>query len=97
MSDYRQYDINRKKHDLLLNRIAIINQTHGCRYDYLAGNPCEVRNTGRWYECYYGGDLLTSWDVLDVSTLDSAFAALDALADAVWLVRRAGFLRMLIS
>lgn len=97
MSNYCKYAINRKKHDLLLNRVAIINQTHGCRYDYLAGNPCEVRNTGRLYECYYGGDLLTSWDVLDISTLDAAFSSLDALADAVWLVRRAGFLRMLIS
>lgn len=97
MSNYCKYAINRKKHDLLLNRVAIINQTHGCQYDYLAGNPCEVRNAGRLYECYYGGDLLTAWDVLDISTLDSAFAVLDALSDAVWLVRRAGYLRMLIS
>lgn len=97
MSYNAQYVINRKRHDLLLNRVAIINQTHGCQYDFLAGNPCEVRSRGRWYEVYYGGDLLTSWDILDTATLDAAFVRVDALADAVWLVRRAGFLRMLIS
>jgi len=97
VSDYSKYAINRKRHDLLLNRVAIINQMHGCQYDYLAGNPCEVRHTGRWYECYYGGDLLTTWDVLDSATLDAAFRRVDSLADALWLVRRAGFLRMLIS
>ena len=97
MSKYSKYGMNHKRHDLLLNRVAIINQVHGCKYDFQTGNPCEVRGYGRSYEVYYGGDLLTTWDISDSGTLDAAFSRLDALADAVWLVRRAGFLRMLIS
>ena len=97
MSDYAKNGGNHKRHNLLLNRVAIINQLHGCQYVFDAGNPCVVRGYGRSYEVYYGGDLLTTWDIADTATLDAAFRRVDSLADALWLVRRAGFLRMLIS
>ncbi len=86
-----------RTHDKLLNRIAIVNQIHGCRYDYSVGNPCTVRYARGAYVCEYGGAELCAWGVYDLSSLDAAYAKVDALADALWLVRRAGFLRVSIS
>lgn len=83
-----------KRHDILLNRIAIINEIHGCRYDYSPANPCTVSYRLGHYTCTYAGDTLCSWLAYDLPSLDDAFACVDALCDALWLVRRAGFLRV---
>lgn len=83
-----------KKHDILLNRIAIINEIHGCKYDYSPANPCTVTYRLGCYTCTYAGDVLCAWDAYDLVSLDAAFARVDALSDALWLVRRAGYLRV---
>lgn len=82
------------KHDLLLNRIAIVNQIHGCNYDYSYGNPCTVRFCRGWYTCDYFGNRLCAWRVYDFPSLDVAYDRVDSLADTLWLVRRAGCLRV---
>ena len=83
-----------KKHDLLLNRIAVINQIHGCQYDHSCGNPCAVSYRLGTYSCIYAGDVLTTWRVYDLPSVDSALVLVDSLSDALWRIRRAGFLRV---
>lgn len=87
-------DMNRwtEKHDLILNRIAIINQIHGCRYDYEATNACVVSRDGVWYYCSYFGCELCRWRRYDLDGVSSVFDKLDAMADVLWRVRRAGML-----
>lgn len=82
------------KHDLLLNRIAIVNQIHGCNYDYSFWNPCTVKYLRGWYVCDYLGTRLCEWCVYDFPSLERAYDRVDSLADALWLIRRAGYLRM---
>lgn len=82
-----------RKHDLLLNRCAIINQIHGCAYDWCSGNPCTVSYRRGWYTCYYFGRELVAWGVYDLDSARAAYGRLDALADALWLVSAAGVLR----
>lgn len=84
-------------HDLLVNRVCMVNEIHGCRYHHGYGNPCVVRSCRHGYVCEYGGTPLCSWSCYDVQSVRDAFATVDALADSLWLVRRAGYLRMLIS
>lgn len=79
-------------HKLCLNRIAVVNQIHGCRYDYSTDNPCTYVVSGRDHACVYGGVTLARWREYDLETVQGAFDVLDALADALWLVRRAGYL-----
>lgn len=83
-----------KRHDILLNRIAVINQIHGCNYDYSPANPCCVTYRLGCYTCTYAGDVLCDWRAYDLTSIDKAFVLIDALADALWIVRRAGYLRM---
>lgn len=81
-------------HNNILNRVGIINEIHGCHYDYCYGNPCTVRHRLGWYSCLYFGDLIAQWQSFDVDGVKLAFAKLDALAEALWLVRKAGKLRL---
>lgn len=83
-----------KRHELLLNRIAIVNQIHGCSYDWSVGNPCTVRYVRGWYVCDYCGECLCAWCVYDFPSLDAAMSRVSSLADALWLLRRSGYLRM---
>lgn len=82
-----------KTHELVLNRIAVINQIHGCAYGHGVGYPCCVRSgLGGWYVCTYGGAVVCRWRDCDLS-VDDAMRRLEALSDALWLVARAGYLR----
>lgn len=89
------YEMNNwtKKHDLLLNRIAMVNQIHGCDYGWCCGAPCIVTYSKGWYVCDYFGMRLCAWASYDVPSLDAAFSKVDSLADSLWLIRRAGCLR----
>lgn len=79
-------------HDLAVNRIKVINQIHGCKHDMAYGNPCVIRKRLGWYHVYYCGELLVQWDGWDVEGVRLAYERLDGLANALWLVRRAGIL-----
>lgn len=92
-----QMSIWMKRHNLLLNRIAIINQIHGCHYGYCVGYPCTVRYERGWYICSYNGNAICSWAMYDYTTLDSSYDLVDSLCNALWLVSSAGYLRVLKS
>lgn len=80
-------------HDLILNRCAIINQIHGCAYDWCYGNPCTVRYSRGWYECVYCGNVIDRPAGYHVDSADMAYSQIDGLCDALWLVSSAGMLR----
>lgn len=80
-------------HDAILNAVGIINQIHGCEYDYCYGNPCTVSFRLGWYACRYYGDVIAQWQWCDVDAVECAYDVVKSLANALWLVRRAGKLR----
>ena len=83
-----------KVHNLILNRVAMINQTHGTDYGWSAGCVCTVRYDRGWYTCAYSGIDLCTWHVYDLHSTDSAFRKVDSLDAALWLVRVTGHLRV---
>ena len=77
-------------YDLVQNRCAIINQIHGCKYDFARGNPCDFRwHDGRWRVDYFGSELAT-FRVYDLPSAQSAYDRVDALSHALWMLRRSG-------
>lgn len=95
-SDLRYADVCRwtKVHNLIVNRISIINQIHGCRYDGLVTNPCKLKRRDGHYVVDYCGEEMARWLLYDVDTVESAFRVVDRLSRALWLGRRAGVLRL---
>ena len=80
--------------DKLLNRVGIINQIHGCAYDWNCGNPCTVTYARGCYVCHYCGVDFCQWFAYDLLSLETSLDKVDSLANALWLVRRAGYLRV---
>lgn len=83
-----------RKHDLIANRVALINQMHGCQYDYSGGNPCVMRYHGGWYEVVYCGTQVACWNLYDVPSVNYAFERIDVLNDILWNGRRDGCLSL---
>lgn len=77
-----------KLHNLILNRIAYINQVHLCRYDYANTNPCTLSNGKGWFRASYFGEPLVTWTV-DVDSVEEAFRVIDLFGNCLWRVRRA--------
>lgn len=82
-----------KIHNLILNRCGVINTIHGGCYGWSYGSLCSVRYARGAYECVYCGDVVCTWQVFDLPSADSALGYVSSLADALWLVSRAGMLR----
>lgn len=78
--------------DLIYNRAGIVNQIHGCTYANALDNPFVVTNDGGSYCCKYLGEVVAKFDILDASSVRRAFAVVDAISNAVWLLRRSGCL-----
>lgn len=76
--------------DTLENRVAIINQLHGCRYDFSKTNPCLLEHGRGWYLVKYDGNEIARFRVYDLDSITSAFGIVDGFANAIWLLRRAG-------
>ena len=81
-------------HNLILNRVAMINQTHGKDYGWGHDCVCSVRYSRGWYTCSYSGIDLCTWHVYDLPSTDAAFDKLDHFDRALWLVRVTGHLRV---
>ena len=79
--------------DLMYNRIAMVNRIHGHSYGWGVGAPLSMSYRLGWYRCTYFGDMLCQWRGYDAGSLSRAYAIVDALANALWLVARAGKLR----
>lgn len=79
-----------KGYDLLSNRIKVINQVTGaesCKLAYRKGR----------YVCKWCGSDYATWRVWDLDGLQSAFARVDALSDALWLANRSDVLRIVTN
>lgn len=76
--------------DKIENRVSIINQIMGARYDTALDNPCRVWYRRGSYVCLYCGEVYATWHVYDVATAEVAFKRIDALADGLWLAFRTG-------
>ena len=77
-----------KVHNLILNRVAMINQTHGIDYGWGAPGICTVCYSRGWYTCAYSGIDLCTWHVYDLHSTDAAFRKVDHLDEALWPVTR---------
>lgn len=81
--------------EVVQNRVSIINQTLGCRYDGMLDNPCRLvlkRGSGR-YVCYLCGEPYFDFGVYDVESISKARDCIDRLADGLWLLMRSGRMR----
>ena len=76
--------------DIIENRVSIINQIMGARYDSCLDNPCILRYRRGEYVCTYCGETYATWHVYDLDTTRRAFERIDALSDALWLAFRTG-------
>ena len=80
-----------RNHDLILNRLLIINQLHGCRYDRCSTNPCGLRHRGGTYDVEMYGVVVASYGLYDVSGVEDALALVDMLARLSWNGNAAGW------
>lgn len=90
--DYQQIYAFGKAHKLVVNRVSIINQLHGCRYDNGILNPCKLKwQRGRYVVTYCGRELC-AYRLYDGTSADMAVSVVTALADMCWLGRRQGWI-----
>ena len=81
-----------RDYEVIVNRVSIINQTLGCRYDGLLDSPCRLvlkRGTGR-YVCYLCDAPYCEFGVWDVESTCRARDCIDKLADGIWYMMRSG-------
>lgn len=78
------------KIDLIINRVSILNQILGMRYDGLTTNPCQFSYVRGRYVLSICGESYAHVMLYDVASADAAIVMLDALADGLWLLRRSG-------
>lgn len=76
--------------DTIENRVSIINQIMGARYDNALDNPCRITYRHGGYTCTYCGVDYATWRVYDLKTTGDAFRRVDALADGLWYAFRTG-------
>lgn len=95
---YERYSHARwvREFDLLRNRVAVINQLSGCQYDFAWGNPCKIMYRCAAYEVRYDGVLVCRIGRYDQLDMGNALQLVDAWANCVWAIRRAGKLKVMI-
>lgn len=76
--------------DVISNRVSVINQILGCRYDFAWSNPVTVvARRGRLKVKIFGVTFKTA-RLCDSDQLDDVVVALDLLKSALWLMSRGG-------
>lgn len=95
---YERYSHARwvREFDLLRNRVAVINQLSGCHYDFARDNPCEIVYSCAAYEVRYEGVLVCRIGRYEQLDMVNALLVVDAWANCVWAIRRAGNLKVMI-
>lgn len=83
--------------DLVVNRVSVINQILGARYDGCLDNPVRLRRVRGGYVVEVCGAPFVRYDLYDVHSTESALASLDALKEGLWLLNRSGGLSFTIS
>lgn len=78
------------QYDLVANRVKIVNQILGSRYDGSLDNPCLLRCKRGMYTCYVCDAPYFHFKAYDLVGIDDALRLIDALADGLWLLARSG-------
>lgn len=76
--------------DVIENRVSIINQVLGARYDGCLDNPLVVRYRRGTYELSVCGAEYASWQVYDMESTSAALDCVQALKRGLWLLKRSG-------
>ena len=76
--------------DVILNRVSIINQILGCKYDYAWDNPLVVASGKGRVTVKISHAIFSAAKCSDAECLRSMLANLDVLKTALWLMSRAG-------
>lgn len=83
---YESSETTMHLHELVVNRIAIVNQLLGSRYKFGSGAPLAVVSKGSRYLCRLNGCDLFAWDLRERSTVLEALACSDTLQNFLWLL-----------
>lgn len=83
-------------YDLIENRVSVINQMLGARYDRCLENPCLVKYRRGEYSCLICGIEFCAWRIYDLDTTRRAMDRLEALNDGIWYLVRSGGLTFTI-
>ena len=86
--DYENVCAWTKKFDLIINRISIINQTLGARYDAALDNPCVLVSKRGNYQVNVCGVRFACFRSYDLQSTVDALKRLDALSDGLWYLMR---------
>lgn len=82
-----------KHHEVVMNRVKVVNDLHGCRYANGQGNPLVLRwRTREGYELRWCGQVVAAYGMYDVEGARRAREVADMLTDLLWIGRRAGYL-----
>lgn len=85
-----QADMWARLTDLIANRVSIVNQLLGARFDGAKDNPLFVEYDHGRYVCKLCGEVYATWGVYDLCSTQAAYDRVDALADGLWLIGRFG-------
>lgn len=84
-----------KTHDLIRNRMQVLNQILGCRYDESPDNPARLEYYRGCYHVEFCDVTIAEWRIYDIQSVQTAFERLDAMSSAFWHARRAGVVGVL--
>lgn len=92
MDDYKIYNdmTSVELMDVILNRVSIINQILGCRYDYAWTNPLVVVSRKGRISVDISRTTFSAAKCNDVDGLRDMLDRLDTLRRALWLMARMG-------
>lgn len=79
------------KHNIIVNRVKVINQILGARYENACDNPCAIEYRRGRYRVLFFGVCLAEYGIYQVESVEMALLRLDAVNDALWYMSRVGF------
>lgn len=72
-----------KLHDLVVNRVNVINQ--------ITDGACTMGGRGCDYVVRFYGRPIAQWQAYDVASVERSLSAMDAVYDVLWDCRRLGY------
>lgn len=77
-------------YELISNRVSVINQVLGARYDGLLTNPLQLHYHRGSYTCKVCGAEFASFRIYDLPSTSYAYDRLQGLNDGIWFLNRSG-------
>ena len=74
--------------DLIVNRVSVVNQILGARFDGDMSNPARVVGIRGGRRVTLCGEPFCEFRNYDLDSASDAFARVNALCDSLWLLRR---------